>query len=1239
MIIDSPIVSGSQFISGSSTQVGDAVISGSLTVTGAINATITGSITSASYANFAETSVSSSFALTASYAANVPLTASNANTASYAFFAVTASYTSNAELLDGLDSTSFATTTSFNSLSSSFATTSGSVSTRLNVIETTGYATTGSNIFTGPQYVNQASNAISFTSTASLYTDGGLRVAKDSFVSGTAYFNNITVYGTSSIQYITSSQVNIGANIITVNTDTPSIRFGGLSVFDSGSTQLTGSMLWDSEKNHWIYSNPSGSTYNSGMIMSGPRNSGSLGDEQGTTFNALMKGQGGDHITSSQIFDDGTTVTIPGNLQVTGSIIGTATNATSASYSVSSSFAQTSVLAQTASYFITSSVTNATSASYALTASYAANVPLTASNANTASFAFTASYVETAQTASFVTTAQTASYVLNAISSSFALTASYISGSGGGVGFPFSGSAVITGSLLITDLSGSGVRYVTTNADGLLVAQTASAAIISTQLTYATAGQTIYPISGGYTTGLVDVFVNGTKLNSTEYVDTSGVNIVLTTGSFVNDVVEFQKYFPASGVTNNALRQVNYFTATEGQTVFSASYTPGLLDVFYNGSKLDNTEYTANSGNAITLATASAAGDKIEIDVYSYQVGSFSGIGGTASGSQIAYFNTSNSITGSPNFTVSGSSIVVTGSLVVSGSGTFVNIGPAVFSGSLTSTQGFTGSFSGVATTASFAQTASSIANLNQNVQVTGSMTVSSTITAQTLNVQQVTSSIVYSSGSNIFGNSLGNTQQLTGSVTVTGSFAVTTTGTELQVGATGVTLGNVLTDNHNVTGSLRVSGSLTGVGATFSGQVEGTIINSTSNAFRLNGNNALSLVTLGGQSVVKINAAGFWGVQLVGANDQGIVINNTGNVGIGTSTPASLLDLYLSSVGTYFRGGSDNVARQLKISSSTTTNAGDTHTFDAQSGTGVLVFATTSTERMRLNSSQGLVMADGMQVLTTGGYYRLRTSAGATTGLFIQKNTWAGFGDASPTIAAETGYSISFFTNGNNTERLRIQTDGIIYALNNGVDGTYQPMIGGMYSSNNNETNLISTAVSSAANQSGFRFDVSNGAGSTGRTTSMTINRSSVTIVGSLSKGSGSFKIKHPLTSKKNTHYLVHSFIEGPQADLIYRGKVRLVAGRAVVNIDEAATMTEGTFEALCREVQCFTSNETSWDAVRGKVEGNILTIECQNTESTDEISWLVIGERQDEHMMDTEWTDENGRVIVEPLIPEENK
>jgi hypothetical protein len=161
--------------------------------------------------------------------------------------------------------------------------------------------------------------------------------------------------------------------------------------------------------------------------------------------------------------------------------------------------------------------------------------------------------------------------------------------------------------------------------------------------------------------------------------------------------------------------------------------------------------------------------------------------------------------------------------------------------------------------------------------------------------------------------------------------------------------------------------------------------------------------------------------------------------------------------------------------------------------------------------------------------------------------------------------------------------------------------------------------------------FGIANSGG-----TRLTIDASgNVAIPGALSKGSGSFRIEHPLPEKSATHQLVHSFIEGPQADLIYRGKVVLVDGKASVNIDAAATMTDGTFEVLCREVQCFTTNESGWTAIRGKVTGNILTIEAQDSACTDEISWMVIGERKDKHMLDTDWTDDNGKVIVEPLKP----
>jgi hypothetical protein len=54
-----------------------------------------------------------------------------------------------------------------------------------------------------------------------------------------------------------------------------------------------------------------------------------------------------------------------------------------------------------------------------------------------------------------------------------------------------------------------------------------------------------------------------------------------------------------------------------------------------------------------------------------------------------------------------------------------------------------------------------------------GSFTTTGTIIAQTINVQTVTSSVVYSSGSNVFGNDIGNSQRFTGSVLITGSLTI----------------------------------------------------------------------------------------------------------------------------------------------------------------------------------------------------------------------------------------------------------------------------------------------------------------------------------------------------------------------------------------------------------------------------------------------------------------------------------
>ena len=132
---------------------------------------------------------------------------------------------------------------------------------------------------------------------------------------------------------------------------------------------------------------------------------------------------------------------------------------------------------------------------------------------------------------------------------------------------------------------------------------------------------------------------------------------------------------------------------------------------------------------------------------------------------------------------------------------------------------------------------------------------------------------------------------------------------------------------------------------------------------------------------------------------------------------------------------------------------------------------------------------------------------------------------------------------------------------------------------------------------------------------------------------GVKSFKIPHPI--KKDTT-LIHSCIEGPRCDLIYRGHVKLTGGTANVNIDSDSStypMTQGTFSALSTNARYFLQNNDSFDRVRGNLNGNLLTILSENTASTNEITWMVISERKDKSIISSDRTDTNGCLIPEHL------
>tara|TARA_R100001440_G_scaffold75302_1_gene102170 strand:- start:2876 stop:3820 length:945 start_codon:yes stop_codon:yes gene_type:complete len=62
--------------------------------------------------------------------------------------------------------------------------------------------------------------------------------------------------------------------------------------------------------------------------------------------------------------------------------------------------------------------------------------------------------------------------------------------------------------------------------------------------------------------------------------------------------------------------KVNAFTATSNQTTFSVNYTVGTIEVFLNGIKLLQTDYTATNGTTVVLDDGVNAGDNVEVVEY-----------------------------------------------------------------------------------------------------------------------------------------------------------------------------------------------------------------------------------------------------------------------------------------------------------------------------------------------------------------------------------------------------------------------------------------------------------------------------------------------------------------------------------------------------------------------------------------------------------------------------------------------
>ena len=373
-------------------------------------------------------------------------------------------------------------------------------------------------------------------------------------------------------------------------------------------------------------------------------------------------------------------------------------------------------------------------------------------------------------------------------------------------------------------------------------------------------------------------------------------------------------------------------TATGGVTVSgsiaSASYASNaeLLD------GLDSTVFTLTS--SFNAQTASFTAFTSSMNSFSASI--LTNV--TALNAKTASFAT----TGSNTFV---GAEVISGSLAISGSGTPFTLN--------TDTLEITGSLLVTGST-----------TLTGSLLQLGNFTTTGTIIAQTINVQTVTSSIVYSSGSNVFGNSLGNSQTFTGSVLITGSLTIA--GASSATSYNGATIfGSTIACSP--IGCFATSCATSFIGGTMSGTtiygstavcsavgkftscIDITSAATTGTALRINGDNlttgtALSIVSNDGSAShtgnlveicnafnagaaaklmclyqgddgdgIYINMArGGVGLTVDGAGGGYSAIFNNGNVGIGTISPEGKLTIQGTSAQPPTSGTTANSLLQL---------------------------------------------------------------------------------------------------------------------------------------------------------------------------------------------------------------------------------------------------------------------------------------------------------------------------------------
>lgn len=144
------------------------------------------------------------------------------------------------------------------------------------------------------------------------------------------------------------------------------------------------------------------------------------------------------------------------------------------------------------------------------------------------------------------------------------------------------------------------------------------------------------------------------------------------------------------------------------------------------------------------------------------------------------------------------------------------------------------------------------------------------------------------------------------------------------------------------------------------------------------------------------------------------------------------------------------------------------------------------------------------------------------------------------------------------------------------------------------------------------------------------------VTITGSITKGSGTFHIDHPVDP--DNYDLVYGFCESPEYLNTYRVRARLAAGQSSVNLDEYYGHMAGTFAAANQDADVWGVMAVGHGAGQvsaSAIEGGTFTLSSTDPEDAREVRVLIFAARADQLIRVNQYVGPDGRLVSQQPKP----